>query len=58
MLNDSTFDIINQMVSVQPMDSNLLSDMEASLKSEQELLDQGYHPVDNSTKFMWIKDPI
>lgn len=63
MLNDKTVwltpnAIAAQMVSVQPMDSNLIHDMKASIKSERELIEQGYHPVDSTTKLMWIKDPI
>jgi hypothetical protein len=50
-------DIAREIISVQPMDRAGAAFMEIlqAAKSEEELIAEGYEPVDPQTRLMWIK---
>lgn len=52
---NSVEDIAREIISVQPMDGALDGLLKAA-KSEEELIAEGYRPVDPQTRLMWIKD--
>jgi len=47
-------EMAEQLVSVQPMDSNLMKDIFKHGKSEAELIEAGYSPVSNHN-LLWMK---
>jgi hypothetical protein len=44
------------LCSVQPMPSDAIKNLIESSVSEAELKKEGYRPVDETTKLMWIKN--
>lgn len=52
--NSSPQKIAEDIVSVQPM-NGCLDDIFRGLKSEEELIKEGYVPLDPTTKMMWVK---
>lgn len=48
-------DIARELLSVQPMDSNVLSDLYKASKSREELIKEGYKPV-SRMGLLWVKD--
>lgn len=47
--------IANELVNVQPMPSTIIRDFKDASMSEEELIKQGYEPVDPSSRLMWKK---
>jgi hypothetical protein len=48
-------EIAKEIVSVQPIDSKIFKDLVESASSEEDLIREGYVPVDNQTKLLWHK---
>jgi len=48
-------DLVNDLVNVQPMPSNLIKDLIESGRDESELIAKGYQPVCPTTKLLWVK---
>jgi hypothetical protein len=44
-----------EILSVQPMDSNLMIDVMKEAKNEEWLIENGYEPVDPQTRLLWRK---
>lgn len=48
--------IANELCSVQPMPSNLIADAYKAAKSQEQLIAEGYEPVEKSgLSIMWVK---
>ena len=47
--------IAEDLVSVQPMPDTIISDLINNAMSEEELIKEGYKPIDSLTKLLWIK---
>lgn len=47
--------IAQEITSVQPMPSDLFSKVYEQSKSEEQLIAEGYTPIDPATKLMWTK---
>ena len=48
-------EMARQILSVQPMDPKIFINMLDAAMSEEELVKNGYEPVDSVTKLMWRK---
>ncbi len=47
--------IAHQLTEVQRMDGVLLSEMMKQGMNEQDLIEQGYKPIDEQSRLIWIK---
>lgn len=47
--------IAQQLVSVQPMPSDTFKKLYDASKSEEKLRAEGYEPVSQDTRIMWVK---
>jgi len=47
--------IAEELVGVQPMDSNIIKTMYENSVDESELIKNGFEPIDNNTKLIWVK---
>ena len=48
-------EIAEQLCSVQPIDPQLIQNLFKAAKSEAELRAEGYEPVSQDTRMMWVK---
>lgn len=51
----TSLEIALEIISVQPMAPNLISDWIKVSKSESDLIKEGFKPVSSDTRFMWTK---
>lgn len=47
--------IAEEIVSIQPIDPKLIGKLREESMSEENLINQGYEPIDNLTKLVWRK---
>ena len=47
--------IAEELVGVQPIDSNTIKTLYENSVDESELIKNGFEPIDNNTKLIWVK---